>query len=303
MKLLLQVIIGYLLSAYDNAKCAVLLYSQPHTGKSVLCRTVEMLIGYSNCAHIDLTMLPRQEYAASLKSAVVNIVPDLKNEPISDVGYFKSIVSHDDSIQVRKLYSNPTSFRCKTKMLLSTNHFLEFKADADVNDVQAVFNRLIMFEFQNSPIPKNQEDKHMSERLFRERDGIFTWAVDGLRYYIDHGENFPTAQKSLDLKYRNMACYCPEQAFCVQYIRQCEEWEHAYLSTEKVRTAFEDFSRRKNFKIRKKLDILHYLENHFGVTRDKQRVREDGEEHSIRGYKNLRLVTPETDEEDYDEED
>ena len=141
----------------------------------------------------------------------------------------------------------------------------------------------------------------MSERLFRERDGIFTWAVEGLRYYIDHGENFPTAQRSLDLKYRNMACYCPEQAFCVQYIRQCEEWEHAYLSTEKVRTAFEDFIRRKNFKIRKKLDILHYLENHFGVTRDKQRVREDGEEHSIRGYKNLRLVTPETDE-DYDEE-
>ncbi len=301
MKLLLQVIIGYLLSAYDNAKCAVLLYSQPHTGKSVLCRVIEMLIGYQNCAHIDLTMLPRQEYAASLKTTIVNIVPDLKNEPIADVGYFKSIVSHDDSIQVRKLYSNPTSFRCRTKMLLSTNHFLEFRPDSDVNDVQAVFNRLIMFEFQNSPIPKDQEDKHMSERLLKERDGIFAWAIEGLRYYIDNGENFPTAKKSLELKYRNMACYCPEQAFCAQYIRKCEEWEEAYLSTEEVRTAFEEYSRRKNFKIRKKLDILYYLETHFGVARDKQRVTTENGVHSIRGYKNLCLVTPENDV-DYAEE-
>jgi hypothetical protein len=142
----------------------------------------------------------------------------------------------------------------------------------------------------------------MSERLFNERDGIFTWAVAGLEYYINNGENFPTAKKSLELKYRNMACYCPEQAFCAQYVRKCEEWERAYLSTEEVRAAFEAFSRRKNFRIRKKLDILHYLEIHFGVTRDKQRVTTENGVHSIRGYKNLCLVSHANDEE-YDEED
>lgn len=36
MKLLLQVIMGYLIGPYDNAKSAILIYSRPHTGKSVL---------------------------------------------------------------------------------------------------------------------------------------------------------------------------------------------------------------------------------------------------------------------------
>lgn len=146
-----------------------------------------------------------------------------------------------------------------------------------------------MFEFQNSPIPKDQEDKHLSDRLFEERDGIFAWAVEGLAYYIGNGENFPTAQKSMELKYRNMARYCPEQTFCDQYVQPCEG---AYLSTKELLSAFDEFKAKKNFSVQKKLGILYYLENQFGVRREKKRVAANDGWHNIHGYKNLCLVCP-----------
>lgn len=52
LKELLQVIMGYCLSHYNNAKTVFLLYGIPHTGKSVLCRVLEEIAGkkkYKSC--------------------------------------------------------------------------------------------------------------------------------------------------------------------------------------------------------------------------------------------------------------
>lgn len=97
---------GYIFSHYNNAKKAFLLYGIPHTGKSVLCALLERIIGVDATCHIDLAMLSRQEYAATLNSKLLNVAPDLKNEALKDVGFFKSLVSHDDTISARLLYTS-----------------------------------------------------------------------------------------------------------------------------------------------------------------------------------------------------
>lgn len=88
LKKLLRGIMGYIFSHYNNAKTAFLIYGVPHTGKSVLCNLIERIAGKENSAHVDISMLNRQEYVASLRGKILNVAPDLKNERLKDVGFF-----------------------------------------------------------------------------------------------------------------------------------------------------------------------------------------------------------------------
>jgi putative DNA primase/helicase len=288
LKKLLRVVIGYMLSHYNNAKVAFLIYGIPHTGKSVLCNLISRIIGNDYVSNIDIAMLHRQEYAASLANSLLNVAPDLKNEPLKDVGFFKSLVSKDDTITARTLYSNPTKIKCETKMLLSTNHFISFAPEVGVYDIEAVFNRLLYIPFQNPPIKDSDNNKHLSDELFEERDAIFTWAMGGLRYYAEHNENFPECTLSAEIKARNMAQFCPEKIFFSEAIEQAEG---KYESSSAIKAEFEAFCFEIGAKV--KGNIHAYLEEHEHLPKSKRRIDGNGDPCSngnpIYVYEGIRL--------------
>ena len=272
LKKLLQVIIAYFSSHYNNAKLAVLIYGIPHTGKSVLCNVLSRIIGEEHTANIDLNMLSRPEYAASLSSKILNVAPDLRNEPMQEVGFFKSLISHDDTIMARTLYDNPKKIKCETKMLFSTNHLISFVPDIGPYDIEAVFNRLLYFPFQNKPICKNLENKHLSDEIYAERDAIFTWAMKGLKFYVEQNETFPECKLSEEIKARNMAQFCPEKIFFSEAIKSAEG---RYESSFAIKTAFEAFCAENSAKV--KGDIYAYLEEHEGIPKLKTKKRIDAD--------------------------
>jgi putative DNA primase/helicase len=271
LRKLLRVILGYIFSHYHNAKLAVLLYGIPHTGKSVLCNLISRIIGEDYVTNVDIAMLHRQEYAAELANAILNVAPDLKNEPLKDVGFFKSLISKDDVIMTRSLYQNPIKIHCQTKMLFSSNHLISFSSDVDPFDMEAVFNRLLFFPFQNPPIKDSENDKHLSEKLFEERDGIFTWAMGGLKYYVEHNENFPECALSAEIKAKNIAQFCPEKIFFSEAIKY---EEGRYESSSAIKAAFEAFC--FDIGAKTKGNIHGYLEEHEQISKVKKRVTPDG---------------------------
>ena len=288
LKKLLRVIMGYIFSHYNNAKRAILIYGIPHTGKSVLCNLISRIIGEDYVTHIDIAMLYRQEYAAAIANSMLNVVPDLKNEPLKDVGFFKSLVSKDDVITARALYANPSKIKCETKMLFSSNHLISFASDVDLFDMEAVFNRLLYFPFQNAPIRDSENNKHLSEELFEERNGIFTWAMGGLGYYVDHNENFPPCALSDEMKDRNIAKFCPEKMFFTEAI---ERAEGRFESSTAIKAAFEKFC--VDIGVEVKGNIQTYLEEHEQISKVKKRVTSDGYISNVGNpiyvYKDIRL--------------
>ena len=288
LKRLLRVMLGYLFSHYNNAKVAFLVYGIPHTGKSVLLNVIERIIGDSYVSHTDLSMLQRQEYVASLSGKLINVAPDLKNESLRDVGFFKTLVSHDDHIDARVLYANPKKVKGETKMLFSSNHLLTFDPVLGVYDIEAVFNRLIFFPFQNKPIPRSSEDKHLSDRIYAEKDAIFTWAMKGLKDYVENNETFPECRLSTELKEKNMAAYCPEKIFVSKCLKRMDG---AFESSSSIREAFEDFCHEAG--VKSKPNILTYLEEHERLIRSKKRIDENGQPTSegnpIFVFKGIRL--------------
>ncbi len=291
LKRLLQVLMGYIWSSYTNGRIAVLIYGISGTGKSVLCRLIGRILGDEYIAHTDLSLLQKPEFVAALSGCVLNIAPDLKNEPLRDVGFFKSLVSHNDSIATRALYANPKTIRGgDTKMLFSSNHLLEFDGALGEGDIEAVFNRIIYFPFQNSPVERSQDNKHLSDELYEERDAIFTWAMDGLRHYVFNGEVFPTAQASEQLKWKNMSKYCPERIFFETCLKKDED---RYESVTSVKNAYENFCLQTGVSSSRKGKITNYLEDKKKIVKAKKRIDSDGylssEGNPIWVYQNLRI--------------
>jgi putative DNA primase/helicase len=288
LKRLLRVIMGYLFSHYNNGKKAFLIYGIPHTGKSVLCNVIERCWGKCYVSHVDLAMLSKPEFAASLNGSVLNISADLKNESLRDVGFFKSLVSHDDTIASRALYSNPQDIKCETKMIFSTNHLISFDSSLSVYDIEAVFNRLIYVPYLNKPISDKNDNKHLSDEIYDERDAVFTWAIKGLKDYIENNENFPKAKSSEKLKLKNMAKYCPEKIFFEEAIKK---EEGVYESSSDIRAAFEVFC--QDCEVRGKANIIAFLEEHEHLNKSKKRIDENGNLTSVGNpiyvYEGIRL--------------
>lgn len=308
MEELWRVVIGYLLSHYDNAKTGFLIYGIPHTGKSVLCNLIERFYGGKNVSHVDISMFNRPEFVAHTAGKALNVVPDLTNDSLKDVGRFKSLLSHLDKQAAKALYANPIEVESHTKMLFATNHYLSFAPKkASAEDIVAVFNRLMFLPFLNPPLRVGMENKHLADELWAERDGIFTWAMGGLRSYIESGENFPTAARSEELKTNNLARYCPEKAFVAQYIEMADE--DSWISTKELRSAYESYCTENGIVRNRKLDILTYVQSHLGVAKEKGRVKDaDGEEHNWWHFKGMKLlwepdeIDEEEDEADEDED-
>jgi phage/plasmid-associated DNA primase len=204
------------------------------------------------------------------------------------VGFFKSLVSHDDKVDARVLYGNPQKVKGETKMVFSSNHLLSFDASLGVYDIEATFNRLLFFPYQNKPISREQENKHLSDEIYAEKDAIFTWAMKGLKDYVENNESFPECRLSTELKEKNMAAYCPERIFVSKCIKHVE---NAFESSSSIREAFENFCHEVG--IKSKPNILTYLEEHERLIRSKKRIDENGQPTSegnpIFVFKGIRL--------------
>ena len=306
LKRLWRCVIGYLLSNYNNAKVGILVYGASNTGKSVMCNLIERFFGSKKVSHVDISLFGKPELAAHTANKILNVVPDLNNTSLTDVGRLKSLLSHLDTQSLRLLYGNPVEVKSQTKMLFATNHELTFDVKkCSPNDIEAIFNRMLYIPYVNAPVPKSQMNRHLADQLWAERNGILTWAMTGLQDYLDCGENFPYAEKSEELKAHNAAQYCPEMGFVDRYIAEAEgEW----ISTRDLRNAYSAYCRANGVVSTGKLSILTYVEEHLGIRKIRGRVKDANDnEKNCWHFKNLRLLwVPEDAEEEeseaYDEE-
>lgn len=191
---LIKQVIGYLLSNYNNAKTAFLLYGVPNSGKSILLKIINYICGDDNVSNIEFQYLSDKRYTASLFGKLLNISYELGETEITDTAIFKSLVSESDKVSARALYGQPFSFYNKAKLLFAANNLPNIKTKS-INEYSAFTNRLCILPFTVS-IPEEDQDRNLFNKLKREADLIFTWAVQGLHEYIDNGFKFSKCKAS-----------------------------------------------------------------------------------------------------------
>lgn len=166
-------VIGYLLSNDMSAKAFFVLQGVGDSGKSVLGNLISNMFNPEALAHLDIYRFKDKFSTSALRGKLLNICMDLPRAQFSReaIGVIKMLTG-DDTITVEQKFKSSESYKPTCKLLFGSN-FALMPADND----PAFRSRLVVIPFQYS-IPKEQQDKHLLEKLLAERCAIAVKALD-----------------------------------------------------------------------------------------------------------------------------
>ena len=173
-------VIGYCLVPQDNrAKRFFLYQGLGNTGKSVLGSLIASFYVESDVGSVDAFKLGDRFSLSALANKALNISMDLPSSALNDqaVGVIKQITGND-LVQVEEKYKTPYAARIGCKLIFGTNHQLR------TNTFDAAFLRRVVLVVFNHPVPKQQRDHYLLDKLKLEKAGIFFKAMEAYRELV-----------------------------------------------------------------------------------------------------------------------
>ncbi|KEI82844.1 hypothetical protein EXM30_04885 [Clostridium botulinum] len=183
-KLLAQEWAGYLLTAETKAQKALILYGEGANGKGVFIDTISYLIGQENISSIPLNELHKGFSRVCLHNKLANISNENEcNGNSFNTQYFKAITG-EDVINAEQKNKPVFEFKPTVKLVFSTNNLPHTKDTS-----YGFMRRLSILHFKNTVKEKNR-DRYLKEKLKLESQGIFLWAVKGLKRLKENNFRF-----------------------------------------------------------------------------------------------------------------
>lgn len=200
----LQVFAGYSLTGLTNEQKLVFYSGHGANGKSTFVDLVARLMdGYAaslrfeslagdgsrrgDSATPDLARLPGVRL---LRAAEPEANMRLKEAEVK-------AITGGEPVLVRHLHGRFFEMRPVFKLVLSGNH----KPDIRGLD-EGIWRRILLVPWDVS-IPRLDQDKGLSAKLWDERAGVFNWMLDGLRIYLEEGLVVPEAVLAATATYRD----------------------------------------------------------------------------------------------------
>tara|TARA_B100002003_G_scaffold221411_1_gene224439 strand:- start:932 stop:1705 length:774 start_codon:yes stop_codon:yes gene_type:complete len=143
-------------------------------GKSTYLFVLEHLLGKENISSVPMGKLESEFHRASLYNKLVNISSELEINELMGSGYFKSIVS-GDTIDAAYKFRDSFSFTPYARLIFAMN---ELPKSRDRS--YGYYRRFLIVPFSKQFRGKNA-DRTLPNKLLEEIDGIFNWALVGLK--------------------------------------------------------------------------------------------------------------------------
>jgi len=144
---------------------------------------------------------------------VENIFADLPSKAIEDGGMFKSLTG-EDFISGERKNKDPFNFRPYARLLFSCNDIPKNYADRS----EGFYRRLLIVRFDRS-VPLDRRDPNLRESIAYERDGILTWALEGLRRLINNNYIFSETDRTR----AELTRYKVESNSALMFLEECCE--------------------------------------------------------------------------------
>lgn len=170
--------IGYLLTLDTSCQRFLILCGQGGTGKSLLIRIIENIIGTENISNVSLQGLQERFTVSELYLKQVNICADIPLTALSEVDMIKKLTGEDTISADRKFKSN-FNFKSYARLLFSANDIPVNLSDKS----NAFYRRMLILNMNVKPTEKDPE---LLEKLLPEIPNIITWALE--EYWCTSGE-------------------------------------------------------------------------------------------------------------------
>ncbi len=190
---LLQVFFGL---AMSNIPCekheqCLWMHGGSGTGKTTIYRLLEMLLG-DKLTKVGRRSLPFRENGISFDITGHSCVffEDMKTDKLlaRDVEEFVTSYLSTGTVSVRKLYKETFSGHPKGALIFTSNDAPEFASTQD-----GAFRRIRTLHFWKNP---SNPDPYLMDKFRKEKDGIFLWALEGLKWYRENGmPGYSTGEK------------------------------------------------------------------------------------------------------------
>ena len=143
-----------------------------------------LLLGKKNVSNIPWQEIGDKFKTAELLGKLANVFSDLPSKSIDDTGIFK-VVTGEDYLMAEKKNKNPFKFKPFARLVFSCNELPRNYVDR----TEGFYRRLIIVPF-NRQIEKNKIDKALKYKFQREKEGIFNWALEGLKRLYENNFEF-----------------------------------------------------------------------------------------------------------------
>ena len=284
IKTLLLQFIGVCLSNIKGyrTKKSLFLVGSGDTGKSQLKGLVERLLGEGNFIGIDLSEIEARFGTGAIYGTRLAGSSDMSFMSVSELKTFKKLTGGDS---VFAEFKGQQGFQYTYNGLLwfCMNRLPKFGGD----DGQWVYNRIMVVNCPNV-IKKEEQDRKLLDKMFKEREGIVYKAVMALKDVIENGYQFsePECVSLARQQYRSLnnsvisfadECLCP--------------WPNGKINqkctTGKIYKVYQAYCKENNNGYAKTArEFREELADYFGTTFDEMTVKRQGNNY----YKELSLT-------------
>ena len=262
---LIQEILGYFLIPVNSAQKCFVIVGAAGAGKSVLLRVLnDVLLGKKNVSNVSWQALNERFKTAELFGKLANIFADLPTKNIDDNGIFKALVG-EDYLTVEKKNKNPFSFQSSARLLFSCNSIPKNYGDRS----EGFYRRLIIIRF-NHTVPKEKRDPELLEKFRMEADGIFLFALEGLRRLMNNHYIFSETQVNAD----ELQQYREESDSVLSFVKDyCELGEGYTIGSTEMFNAYKNYCEECGMKPYSQKNFVQMVTAAFpSVTRDIDRT-------------------------------
>jgi putative DNA primase/helicase len=177
---LLQEWAGYLLTSDTTQHKFVVAEGEGANGKSVCFELLTALLGPDNVAHVPLEMFGVRFQLTATLTKLANICAEVGEIDKVAEGFLKQFTAGDrmyfDRKNIPGVMAYPTA-----RLMLSSNNRPRFRDRSS-----GLWRRMIVIPFRVT-IPPDKQDPLLKEKLKEELDGIFLWALAGLKRLRQNG--------------------------------------------------------------------------------------------------------------------
>ena len=173
IKKLIGEILGYCLTPSCKYHKSFMFVGEGSNGKSVLLDVIDHIWGSKNISDVDISELDRAFSRVSLFGKLINKSSEIEGN-LKTTSFFKKIVS-GDMIDGEYKGKDKFSFPSTAKLIFAMNSLPVTKDKSD-----GLYRRLSIIPF-NKQFKGDEIDIDLSEKLKLEADGIFLFALLGLK--------------------------------------------------------------------------------------------------------------------------
>ena len=258
---LVQEIVGYLLTTNTASQKAFVFWGPARTGKSTLLWVVEyLLLGKKNVSNIPWQEIGDKFKTAELLGKLANVFSDLPSKSIDDTGIFK-VVTGEDYLMAEKKNKNPFKFKPFARLVFSCNELPRNYVDR----TEGFYRRLIIVPF-NRQIEKSKIDKALKYKFQREKEGIFNWALEGLKRLYENNFEFSENELTDGVKKE----YKRENNNVISFVEECCELDGLFsCSRIEIYEAYKEFCVEAGLKALSQIKFNKELEGNFNITRSR----------------------------------